>query len=1030
MAEQTEPFGVTSKNIAMYCYLYRIPILIASLVAPITAAELKSPDGRVVVTFIIKDDGTTRGLPVYSITYRGRTVLAESRLGLNLADGPLNAGLRIVHHSSSRHDSTWKPVCAERETIRDHYNEMVLDLQADASPVRLLRLTFRAYDEGIAFCYTLPAQDGLSEFTITAENTSFRFTGDYTTWAVYAAQGNYDGGEVPLSKVKPGVERPLTVRIADDLYASITEARLVDYARMKLRLAKDQPHAVEAFLDAERGKYGQVKGTAPFTSPWRVVMVADSPGKLLEQNYLILNLNDPCALADTSWIKPGKVIREATLTTTGGTACVDFCVRQGLQFVEFDAGWYGPENDPRSDAREVHLDPKRNPNPHALDLHAVIKYANSKGIGVILYVNHTALERQLDELFPLYEKWGVKGVKFGFVNVGSQHWTSWLHAAIRKAARHKLMVDIHDEFRNTGYQRTYPNLMTVEGIGGNETFPTPRHNATLPFTRFLTGPADYTFCWYSNRLQPTHAHQLAISTIFFSPWQFLYWYDRPSQCKYEPALAYWKDLPTTWDETRVVKGQIGRLASVARRKGSQWYLGTICTQGGPLEIPLAFLAPGKKYTATVYSDRYPDQPTCKEVRIDTLTVDSSTVLHADMPANGGQAVRIVPQTPPADGARQSDAPGTFVHPGLLHSRAALDRMKQRVAAGEEPWKNGFEKLCEHGQSRADWKLRGPFATVARGRQGSVNFPAFDADANAAYQNALMWAITGNEAHAKKSVEILNAWSFTLREFSGSDKQLGAALGGFKFVNAAEIMRHTYPGWQRDDIAQCERMLRNVLYPTIRDFATFANGNWDTACIKTMMAIGVFCDDREMWNRGVEYFRNGQGNGRLTHYVINAAGQCQESGRDQAHTQLGLGHLADACEIAWTQGLDLYAAADNRLLKGFEYTARYNLGGDVPFTPYRDTTGKYHAKAISADDRGELRPIYEMVWNHYENRCGLAAPFSKKAAERLRPEGAAFGADHPGFGTLLFSLPRRDTALGCGGLPPLSTTATPGRTRAF
>ena len=175
----------------------------------------------------------------------------------------------------------------------------------------------------------------------------------------------------------------------------------------------------------------------------------------------------------------------------------------------------------------------------------------------------------------------------------------------------------------------------------------------------------------------------------------------------------------------------------------------------------------------------------------------------------------------------------------------------------------------------------------------------------------------------------------------------------------------------------------------------------------MMAIGVFCDDRAIWDRGVEYFYHGSGNGRLTHYIINADGQCQESGRDQSHAQLGLGHLADACEIAWTQGLDLYAAADNRLLKGFEYTAKYNLGDDVPFTPYRDTTGKYHAKPISADYRGRLRPIFEMVWNHYENRRGVPAPFTKKAAEQIRPEGAAFDADHPGFGTLLFTLSRRD-----------------------
>lgn len=278
------------------------------------------------------------------------------------------------------------------------------------------------------------------------------------------------------------------------------------------------------------------------------------------------------------------------------------------------------------------------------------------------------------------------------------------------------------------------------------------------------------------------------------------------------------------------------------------------------------------------------------------------------------------------------------------------------------------------------------------------------DGNAAYQNAVMWAVAGDAAHARKAVEILNAWSSTLREITGRDKELGTSLCGFKFANAAEIMRHTYPGWAPADIQRCEQMLRNVFYPVIQDFAPFANGNWGTGCIKTMLAIGVFCEDREMFERAVDYYQRGSGNGCLTNYVVNPAGQCQESGRDQQHAQLGLSHLAEASEIAWHQGVDLYGAADNRLLQGFEYTARYNLGHDVPFAPQRDTTGKYSWKTIAQDGRGRLRPIYEMVWNHYENRQGLKVPYTRQAAERLRPEGAAWQADHPGFGTLLFSLP--------------------------
>jgi hypothetical protein len=347
---------------------------------------------------------------------------------------------------------------------------------------------------------------------------------------------------------------------------------------------------------------------------------------------------------------------------------------------------------------------------------------------------------------------------------------------------------------------------------------------------------------------------------------------------------------------------------------------------------------------------------------------------------------------------------SFVHPGLLHSRADLNFIKQKVAAGEEPWKSGFEKLKINWQSQADWKLRGPFELVVRDPQNSLHNSEMALDGNAAYQNALMWCITGEELYAKKSIEILNAWSATLKKMDGRDVQLGAGLNGFKFVNAAELIRATYPQWSAAEIEQCQAMLRSAVYPPIKDFATFANGNWDGACIKTMMAIGVFCDDHEMFNRAVEYYYHGSGNGALMHYVINPIGQCQESGRDQSHAQLGLGQLAEACEIGWHQGLDLYGAHNNRLLAGFEYTAKYLLGNDVPFEPAVDTTGKYHAKIIATRARQRFRPIYEMVWNHYQNRRGIEAPFTREAGEKNRPEGPAFGSDHPGFGTLLFSRP--------------------------
>jgi len=622
------------------------------------AVELKSPDGQLTLTFEVKALDGAAGVPCYRVDYKGRPVLAASRLGLELAGVPLNAGFTIASQKTSAHDETWKPVYGERSTIRDHYNELRVELQEAAAPQRQLVLTFRAADEGVAFCYTLPKQPGLDAIRITRETTQFHFAADHTAWPTYHAQGVYE--QVPLSKIKPGCERPLVVQVADDLFVAIAEAKLVDYARMKLRLAKDAPSTLEAFLDAEHGpKDGEVTGAAPLTTPWRVVMAADTPGRLLENNYLILNLNDPCALADTSWIKPGKVIREVTLTTTGGKACVDFAVKRGLQYIEFDAGWYGHEYDPKSDASAVHLDPKRSKGP--LDMEEVCQYAKSKGIGVILYVNHVALEKQIDQVLPIYKRWGVAGIKFGFVNVGSQKWTSWLQEGIRKCGQAGLMVDVHDEYRPTGYTRTWPNFLTCEGILGDEE--RKRSNAqtlmTL-FARFIAGPADNTVCYYDNRVNElcSHAYQLAKPVCLYSPWQFLFWYDRPAGAPAkaggaggaaprigdDPELDFYNAMPTVWDESRVLSGQIGDHAIIARRSGAEWFVGVLHA-GEPrtCAVPLHFLVPGQSYIAHIYSDD-PALKTRTNVKIERFRVTAATTLQAALIKNGGCAIRLVPAT--------------------------------------------------------------------------------------------------------------------------------------------------------------------------------------------------------------------------------------------------------------------------------------------------------------------------------------------------------------------------------------------------
>jgi len=597
---------------------------------------VRSPDGNIVVTFDVKDVGNQRGCLVYGISYKSRPIVIDSHLGLAIKDAPdLETGFNIISFTSSSNNSIYSPVYGERKKIWDHYNQLVVELKESKRPHRRLRLTFSAYDEGAAFCYTLPEQNVLKSFVISAEKTQFRFTGNHTAWAVYSAQGQYS--KVPLSKVKSNCERPLTIEINNGPFVSVAEARLVDYARMRLSPDKGQPYTLVSSLGS------QVNADTPYTTPWRVLLIGDSPGQLLERNYLILNLNEPCAIDDVSWIKPGKVIREVTLTTKGGKACVDFAVEHNLQYVEFDAGWYGHEYSDQSDATTISVDPKRSKGP--LDLHGVLDYAKKRGIGILLYVNRRALERQLDDILPLYESWGVKGVKYGFVQVGPQQWTKWLHESVRKAAKHHLMVDVHDEYRPTGYSRTYPNLMTQEGIRGNECMPTADENLILPFTRMLAGAGDYTICYYNSRIKTTHAHQLAASVVFYSPWQFLFWYDRPSYYRGEPEIEFFDHLPTVWDDTQVIHGKIGEYITIARRSGDEWYVGSMNgIKRRKLKIPLTFLEKDKQFVAHIYSDAGPGDETRTHVQINRYIVDSSVLLNADMPPSGGQAMRIVPAT--------------------------------------------------------------------------------------------------------------------------------------------------------------------------------------------------------------------------------------------------------------------------------------------------------------------------------------------------------------------------------------------------
>ena len=320
----------------------------------------------------------------------------------------------------------------------------------------------------------------------------------------------------------------------------------------------------------------------------------------------------------------------------------------------------------------------------------------------------------------------------------------------------------------------------------------------------------------------------------------------------------------------------------------------------------------------------------------------------------------------------------FVHPGVAHSKESIAFVKSKIEAKEEPWYRNWRRLKKSEAAELDWKPM-PHANVERGPYNHPNIGSseFSEDGIAAYTQALCWCLSEDEAHARKAAEILDAWSDKLESIGNHDAALLVGMSGYHYCVAAELVKSTWDGWPEENQARFSKMVREIWYPVIKDFYPSANGNWDASMMQTMVAMGVFLEDQAMFDRAKNYFLNGKGNGAIGMYFMES-GQCQESGRDQAHTQMGLEFLANTCETAWIQGVDLYGALDNRLLKGFEYTAKYNLGNDVPYQPYKSFEGRYYYEELSSKARGYVRPMYQRVYNHYSGRKNLEAPFTKQA----------------------------------------------------
>ena len=585
------------------------------------AVKVTSPDGE--YEFTVSDDGQLS----YSLFYQQKEVIEPSRLGIEWNENWYD-GIRIVTSRNSRIDKNWKPVYGERAVVKELYNACEIELAKTGSRKRMV-LDVRAYNEGVAFRYRFVGGEYLK---IENEFTQFTLPKGTLAWHTERAQTPYN--LLPLEGWENESDRPLMLQLPEGQYACLAEAQVVDYVRTKFKLSDEKPYTLLTSM------YGIVEDIAPYHTPWRIVMCASRPGDILANNDLLLNLNPDCKIADTSWIKPGKVMREVTLTTEGGKALVDFAVKRRLQYIHFDAGWYGFEYDKSSDATTVTLDPRRNEQIDALNLQEVISYAKSKGIGVILYVNQRALQQQLDEILPLYKSWGIAGIKFGFVQVGSQIWTRWMHEAVKKCAQYGLMVDIHDEYRPTGFSRTYPNLMTQEGIRGNEEMPDATHNTILPYTRFLAGAGDYTLCYFNSRVKNTKAHQLAMAAVYYSPLQFMFWYDNPAMYKGEEELEFWKAIPTVWDESRALDGEIGEYIVQARRSGKEWFVGAMTnTEARTITLTTDFLKPGTKYIVNLYEDD-DKLNTRTKVRTTHKKIKAGDKLTLKLKSSGGAALHF------------------------------------------------------------------------------------------------------------------------------------------------------------------------------------------------------------------------------------------------------------------------------------------------------------------------------------------------------------------------------------------------------
>ncbi len=641
---------------------------------PVVRADdfrLRSPNGQVTVTVGLKElrtpyPGGVR--PYYRIGFNGATVVRDSWLGLDLKGGPpLGREFVPLGWDASSGDERYRLPYGTRGELRNAYRQGVLRLRESTTLGRRLDLVFRAYDEGAAFRYRVPPQPGLSDVDLVEENSTFFFPEGCRAWVLqlrdYATNYESEFNPQPLWRLQPGaiVGLPLLLQTLAGSWLAVAEASITDYAGMYLTPVAGIPEALESRLSPHPRRPGvKVRASAPLQSPWRVFLVGKTPGKLIENNTLLLHLNQPSRIADSSWIRPGKaawhwwngtsakgVAFEPGMNTATMKHYLDFAADQGLEYLQIDAGWH------QGSEQEGDITRSR----PEIDLPYLIGYGRERGVDILLWLHWKRAKAQMEEAFKLYEDWGVAGVKIDFMDRDDQEMVGFYHQVAERAAGHRLLVNFHGAYKPDGLRRTWPNIITREAVLGLEwnrlgTRCNPAHDLTLPFTRMLAGPMDYTPGAFRTVLrkdfqprareplaQGTRSHQLAMYVVYESPLQMLV--DYPAAYRGQPGIEFLKNVPTTWDETKVLNGRVGEFITVARRSGKEWYVGSMTNwDRRELSIPLRFLGPGR-FRAEVYAD-VPGDPT--GVRRQQLRVRSGDLVSARLAPGGGHAMRIYPET--------------------------------------------------------------------------------------------------------------------------------------------------------------------------------------------------------------------------------------------------------------------------------------------------------------------------------------------------------------------------------------------------